>query len=114
MLDRDHFSRGRTDVPSFFCHDVIHKTSRIVSGDKSKITHSLWRKRNCCSARILVSQNRLAEYVTLYAKILGSKIEVAGDDVGEKFFSLDVGVHQRAERAEVINCMRDPERERET
>jgi hypothetical protein len=45
---------------------------------------------------------------------LGSKIEVAGDDVGEKFFSLDVGVHQRAERAEVINCMRDPERERET
>jgi hypothetical protein len=47
---------------------------------------------------------------------LGSKIEVAGDDVGEleKFFSLGVGVPQRAERAEVINYMRGPERERKT
>jgi hypothetical protein len=96
MLNRDLFPRGRIDAPSFFCHDFIHRTFRIVSGDKSKITHALWRKQNCCSARILVRQNRLAEYVTLYANILGSKIEVDGDDVGGKSFSLGVGVPQRA------------------
>jgi hypothetical protein len=44
----------------------------------------------------------LAEYVTLYCKILGSTPEATGDNAGGRSFTLDVGVPQGAGRAKVV------------
>ena len=98
--NHDLFPGGRIDAP-FFCHDVTQRTFRVASDDKSKTTHPCGAT-GITACEILVPQNRLAEYVTLYSKISGSKPEVACDDASWKSFKFDVGVPQGAGRAKVV------------
>jgi hypothetical protein len=98
--DHDLFPGGRIDAP-FFCHDVTQRTFRVASNDKSKTTHPC-SATGIAECEILVPQNWLAEYITLYSKILGSKPEVAGDDASGKSFNFNVGVPQGAGRAKVV------------
>jgi hypothetical protein len=98
--NHDLFPGGRIDTP-FFCHDVTQRTFRVASDDKSKTTHPCGAT-GIAACEILVPQNRLAEYVTLYSKILGSKPEMTGNDASGKSFNFDVGVPQGAGRAKVV------------
>jgi hypothetical protein len=97
--NHDLFPGGRLDAP-FFCHDVTQRTFRVASDDKGKTTHPC-SATGIAACEILVPQDRLAEYVTLYSKILGSKADFAGDDTAGKSFALDVGVPQGAGRSKV-------------
>jgi hypothetical protein len=94
------FPGGRLDAP-FFCHDVTERTFRVASDDKGKTTHPCGAT-GIAACEILVPQDRLAEYVTLYSKILGSKIEVTGGDTDGRSFTLDVGVPHGAGRSKVV------------
>ena len=84
-----------------FCHDVTQKTFRVASDDKAKTTHPC-SATGIATCEILVPESLLADYVTLYSKILGSKFEITGDDATDRSCSLDVGVPQGAGTAKVI------------
>jgi hypothetical protein len=94
------FPGGRLDAP-FFCHDVTQRTFRVASDDKAKTTHPCGAT-GIAACEILVPQDRLTDYVTLYSKILDSKSQVNGDDAGGRTFTLEVGVPQGAGRAKVV------------
>lgn len=96
----DLFLGGRLDAP-FFCHDVTQRTFRVASDDMAKITHPCGAT-GIASCEIFVPQDRLAKYVTLYSKILGSKPEVTSDEADGRSFSLDVDVPQGAGSSKVV------------
>jgi hypothetical protein len=79
---QDFFSGGRLDAP-FFCHDVTKRASRVASEDKTNTTHHCGAK-GIASCDILVPQNCLNEYLTLYEKILGSRPQANEDGAGGK------------------------------
>lgn len=105
----DIFPGRRLDAP-FYCHDVTQRTFRVASDDKAKTAHPCGAT-GIAACEVLVPQDRLAEYVTLYSKILGSKPEVAGNDSGGKSFALDVGVPHGAGRSKVV--VREAQTEKE-
>ncbi|KAE9378271.1 hypothetical protein N431DRAFT_435429 [Stipitochalara longipes BDJ] len=94
------FPGGRIDAP-FFCHDVTQRTFRVASDDKTKTTHPCGAT-GIDACEILVPQDLLAEYMTLYSKTLGSKPMVNPEDAGGRSFIFDIGVPQGTGRAKVV------------
>jgi hypothetical protein len=80
---------------------VTQRAFRVASNDKAKTTHPCGAT-GIAACEIIVPQHRLAEYVTLYSKILGSQPEVFGEFAGGKSLALDVGVPQGPGRARVV------------
>ncbi|PVH87674.1 glyoxalase-like protein [Cadophora sp. DSE1049] len=87
---QDLFPDGRIDVP-FFCHDVTQRTFRVASDDEAKTTHPCGAT-GIAGCVILVPHDLLAEYVTVYSKLLGSKPVVNSEDAGGKSFTFSLGV----------------------
>ncbi len=96
--DQKLFANGRIDVP-FFCHDVTQRSDRVPSQDETKTTHPCGAT-GIAACEILVPKHLQTEYATVYAKILGSKLEpVTG---GQGPLTLDIGVPQGPTRSTVI------------
>ncbi|RDW60549.1 hypothetical protein BP6252_11932 [Coleophoma cylindrospora] len=94
------FSGGRIDVP-FFCHDVTQRAFRVAADDPTKTTHPCGAI-GIAACEILVPQDRLAEYLTLYSKILGCKPAANADDADGKSFIFGVGAPQGGGSPKVV------------
>ncbi|RDW91715.1 hypothetical protein BP5796_02880 [Coleophoma crateriformis] len=94
------FPGGRIDVP-FFCHDVTQRTFRVAADDPARTTHPCGAI-GIAACEILVPQDQLAEYVTLYSKILGCKPAVNADDADGKSFIFGVGAPQGGGSPKVV------------
>lgn len=96
----DLFPGGRLDVP-FFCHDVTERQLRIPSSDKSKTTHPCGAT-GIAACEILVPEEQFSEYTTLYSNILGSKVEISGDETSGRCAALDISRPEGLARGKVI------------
>jgi len=96
----DLFSGGRLDVP-FFCHDVSDRTLRVAADDEMKTTHPCGAT-GISAVEVLVPETLFTEYLTLYAKVLGSEPDKSWDGDGGRSGYFDIGVPRGDGRAKVV------------
>ncbi|KAJ1330835.1 VOC family protein [Microdochium nivale] len=102
------FPTGRIDVP-FFCHDITPRADRVPSQNPEKTTHPCGAT-GIASCDILVPKHLLAEYTSVYSKVLGSKPVKAATDSGSSYV-LDIGVPQGSVRSSVVVRAAESERD---
>ncbi|KAK5169658.1 uncharacterized protein LTR77_005635 [Saxophila tyrrhenica] len=100
------FVDGRVDVP-FFCHDTTKRTDRVPFTDEKKTTHPCGAT-GIAACEVLVPGDLLAEYASLYSKIIGSKAEPSDD---QRPYTFDIGVPHGSQRAAVVVRAAESERD---